>query len=282
MNKVLHNLEKFCCPLCKGILSLANNTINCKNCNAAFYFHNNTLMLYEKNITQAVTDSYDKLKFLFKKWPKLYNLLVQIISPVYVSRHIKKFLHNNCSLGTFVCNLGSGNTTLHPDCINIDCIAYDAVDVTADIEHIPVCDEVCDGVFIVGVLEHVSNPCAVVSEIHRILKKQGWVYAFYPFMQGYHASPHDYSRLTHEGLRQLFNNFDTVTIMASGGPTSGFLWLFQEWLAMILSLGFTPLFYIWLIVLMVITFPVKFLDIVLIKHPVAYHITSGFTVIAKK
>ena len=101
-------------------------------------------------------------------------------------------------------------------------------------------------------------------------------------MQGFHAAPHDYSRRTKEGMKYLFRTFSKVSVTNGGGPTSGMLWVMQEWLAMVLSFGFKPLHTLWYLALMVLTFPIKYLDILLIKHPRAENISSGFWVVAQK
>jgi len=257
------------------------NAFECRACNQKYALHNNALFIVSGS-TDKVINPLDKIKLLLKPFSRLYALLIKIVSPVYVGKTLSSFVKHNIFEGRLYLNLGSGNMRLHQDIINVDFIHYPNVDLVADISSIPLVNECCDGVYIIGVLEHVENPCTVIDEVHRLLKPGGFVYSFFPFMQGYHASPHDYFRTTHEGVKTLFKDFNDITIVLAGGPTSGFLWVLQEWLAMILSLGIRPLYYFWLIVLMCMTFPIKFIDIILLHHPMAANITSGFTIVAKK
>jgi SAM-dependent methyltransferase len=269
------------CFTCQSRMKKESSAFVCSACKVRYEYNGENLHVVS-GTKDKVLDPLDKIKLVLKPFSGLYSFLIKTISPVFVDSSLKKFIAAHVRPTGIFLNLGSGNMRLHNDIINVDFIDYPNVDIVADISNIPLDDECCDGIFIVGVLEHVENPCTVIAQIYRLLKKGGFVYAFFPFMQGYHASPHDYFRTTHEGAKTLFNNFSNVSIQLAGGPTSGFLWVFQEWLAMILSLGIQPLYYIWYIILMVFTFPLKFLDLLLVHHPKAKHITSGFTIIAKK
>lgn len=269
------------CMQCRRQMNVTGTAFHCEACNTTYPIQNDTLFVVSGS-TEKVKDPLDKIKLLLKPCSRLYSLVIKIISPVYVDGSLTTFIQHNVESRKLYLNLGSGNFRIHPAIVNVDFIAYPNVDVCANIASIPLADECCDGIFIIGVLEHVPDPCAVIAEMHRLLKKDGFVYAFFPFIQGYHASPHDYFRTTRQGIQTLFASFQGIEIKNTGGPTSGFLWIFQEWLAMLLSFGIKPLYYFWYIVLMCITFPLKFLDIVLIHHPMSDHITSGFTLRAKK
>lgn len=269
------------CVQCKTKMELTGYSFLCSVCNKTYTIHNNTLIVVSGS-ADKVKDPLDKIKLYFKHFSTLYNVLITLISPVYVDGSFKKFITRHVRSDKLYLNLGSGNTRIHPVVVNVDFIAYPKVDVSADITSVPLMDESCDGIFIMGVLEHVPDPSAVICEIYRLLKKDGFVYAFFPFMQGYHASPHDYFRTTHQGIQTLFSSFAHIEVKNAGGPTSGFLWIFQEWLAILLSFGIKPLYYFLYLFFMCITFPLKFLDILLIHHPMAHHITSGFILIAKK
>jgi ubiquinone/menaquinone biosynthesis C-methylase UbiE len=67
------------------------------------------------------------------------------------------------------------------------------VDIVCDIENLPFKNNSIDVVFNIAVLEHVKNPENVVGEIFRILKADGIVVSFFPFIQAFHASPYDFS-----------------------------------------------------------------------------------------
>lgn len=78
-----------------------------------------------------------------------------------------------------------------------------ATDIVASAESIPVADESFDVVLLTQVLEHVPEPPAVVSELHRILRAGGRLYLTAPLVWELHELPHDYYRYTAPGLRHL-------------------------------------------------------------------------------
>ena len=227
------------------------------------------------------------LKSTLKKNAWLYQLLIDIFSPVllfYTNRQIKKFLKDNLKAGgnSIALNIGSGNSFISKEVQNIDIFPYDNVDIVCDIEQLPFKDNSVDLILNIAVLEHVPNPDKVVKEIHRVLKKKGKVFSLFPFIQGFHASPHDYSRRTINGMKVLYDDFNILSVKSSGGPTSGFLWIAQEWVALLLSFGIKPLYKVLHLILMLLTFPIKFLDLLLVFHPMASNISTSFTMIAEK
>lgn len=229
----------------------------------------------------------NKIKSALKKNARFYQFLINVFSPVllfYTNRQIKQFLKDNLKSdsSTVALNIGSGNSFISDKVQNIDIFPYDNVNIVCDIENLPFQDNSVDIILNIAVLEHVPNPEKVVNEIHRVLKKGGKVFSLFPFIQGFHASPHDYTRRTVNGMKVLYKDFDIVSVKSSGGPTSGFLWITQEWLAIILSFGIKPLYKFIHLILMLLTFPIKYLDLLLIFHPAASNISTSFTLIGEK
>lgn len=93
-----------------------------------------------------------------------------------------------------------------------------------DGHQIPLKDGSCDAVIAQGVLEHVIEAEQVVSEIHRVLKPNGIVYADTPFMQPGHYAPYDFRRYTAIGHRCLFRKFSMIDEGMSIGPAAAALW----------------------------------------------------------
>ncbi len=180
-----------------------------------------------------------------------------------------------------VCDLGAGTASYDDRIACIDGYGYETVHLVADLGALPIADASLDGVISQAVLEHVPEPAKHVAEMWRVLKPGGRLLCFFPFMQGFHASPHDYSRVTRPGLRQLFSRFEIEEVFVAGGPTSGLVWTLQEWLAIAGSFGSERL-YRALVPLTWVLSPLKYLDAVLIHHPAAHVIASGFTVVATK
>ena len=103
-----------------------------------------------------------------------------------------------------ILDLGSGLDRRTPNTINLEIEATPNVDVLGDGHRLPFKDAVFDAVISEAVLEHVKDPNRVVSEMHRVLKPGGYVCAAVPFLQGFHASPHDYQRYTVPGWFTFF------------------------------------------------------------------------------
>jgi SAM-dependent methyltransferase len=213
-----------------------------------------------------------------------YQWAIDQISPVYtgyLGRRIKRFLQSYDLARQHVADLGSGPLRHDPQVICCDGMNYDNVNLVTDLEHLPIRKESLDGVISVAVLEHVTNPPAHVAEMLRVLKPGGRVLCFIPFLQGYHASPYDYQRFTISGMRHLFRDFELVSLEPAAGPTSSLVWIFQEWLAMVLSCGIRPLYRAIMPMTYVLS-PLKYLDVLLRHHPAAANIDCGFIIEARK
>ncbi len=281
----MKNVDKniLLCPSCKTeSLIFENKQIICTHCKQNFELINNKMVFLKLNKSN-ITDFFDKIKFRLKKFSYLYELLIKLISPVCPTMNIKKLVKRYVNNDEIIAiNLGSGNSRLSDKILNIDIFLYDNVDIVCDIENLPFKENSIDIVFNIAVLEHVKNPEKVVNEINRVLKKNGIIISFFPFIQAFHASPYDFSRRTNEGMKVLYKDFDIIDLKPAGGPTSGFLWIFQEWVSILFSFSIKPLYYFINILLMILTFPIKFLDFILIHHPLAKNISSGFLFIGKK
>jgi SAM-dependent methyltransferase len=108
--------------------------------------------------------------------------------------------------------------------IGTDIYTSAVVDVVADAHQLPFQDAAFDGVWIQAVLEHVLDPSDVVSEIHRVLKPEGLVYAETPFMQQVHEGAFDFTRFSRSGHRWLFRNFAEIGSGNVGGPGQSLIW----------------------------------------------------------
>jgi hypothetical protein len=101
-------------------------------------------------------------------------------------------------------------------------------------------------------------------------------------MQPFHASPHDYQRYTLPGLIEVHKMFNKVDCGVISGPISGFLWVFQELVATILSFGNEKLRSVIYILLLLITFPIKYLDIVFNHYQNATVLASNHFFVGRK
>jgi hypothetical protein len=125
-------------------------------------------------------------------------------------------------------SIGQGMQPFYDD-ENIKVLGFDIylsplVQFIADAHQIPLADESVDCVIIQAVLEHVLEPSQVVSEIYRVLKSDGLVYAETPFLQQVHEGAYDFTRFTESGHRYLFKHFELIKSGAIDGPGTQLLW----------------------------------------------------------
>lgn len=273
----------FICPQCSSTHLINDNTsLICDSCNKRYPVINGK-PVFKVMTSSEIPDELDILKHRLKKYTKLYSFLINIISPVYSSFSPKKIISRYLTdTNSIALNLGSGNSNVSEGVLNVDMFAYENVNIVCDIEYIPFKDNSVDFIINIAVLEHVPNPEKVVSEIFRVLKPGGIVCSYFPFIVPFHASPYDFSRRTYEGMKVLFKDFKTIELVPGCGPTSGLLWVFQEWLALIFSFGIKKLHILLSLFFMILTFPLKFIDVILIRHPMASNISSGFLYIGRK
>ncbi len=67
------------------------------------------------------------------------------------------------------------------------------LDIVSDITAIPVEDGKFDAVLCTEVLEHVPNPVAALTELHRVLRKDGYLIITVPFASLTHFAPYHFS-----------------------------------------------------------------------------------------
>jgi SAM-dependent methyltransferase len=76
-------------------------------------------------------------------------------------------------------------------------------DVLYDGHRLPFADESFDTVLNIQVLEHTPEPQALLTEMSRVLKKDGLMILSVPFCFRLHEEPHDYFRYTPHGIRTM-------------------------------------------------------------------------------
>jgi SAM-dependent methyltransferase len=98
------------------------------------------------------------------------------------------------------------------------------VQFIADAHQIPLASGSVDAVLVQAVLQQVLDPGEVVSEIRRVLRNGGLVYAETPFLQQVNAGPYDFVRYTSSGHRYLFRAFEEIAAGPVAGPGTQLLW----------------------------------------------------------
>jgi SAM-dependent methyltransferase len=124
--------------------------------------------------------------------------------------------------------IGNGVEALYADprfrIVAFDVYGSPVTQFIADAHQIPLAAESIDAVVIQAVLEHVLDAQQVVSEIHRVLRDGGIVYAETPFLQQVHGGSYDFTRYTSSGHRFLFRSFDEIAAGPVAGPGTQLLW----------------------------------------------------------
>lgn len=179
-----------------------------------------------------------------------------------------------------ILDLGSGGRRLREGVISLDISYREGVDVVADALRLPFREGSFNLIVCTAVLEHVTRPETVISEIHKCCKKGGVVYVEMPFLQGYHGDPADYWRCTLPGLEELLKPFEKLETGVCCGPASAL----SMSLAMLPNTLFTsPLLRkLGLFSFGWTTFYLKYLDIFLAKAGGAHYLASAFYFLGRK
>ncbi len=221
------------------------------------------------------------LKNLLKEHPFLFDIVRWFFGALRVGLGPKEAIKG---VRGKIINLGSGSQRIRKDVINLDIHNYRNVDIVGNIYNLPFSDNEIDAIICDQVLEHLDNLPKALKEMHRVLKAGGLIYIAVPFVVGYHSSPDDYYRFTKNGLEAIMEQYGFLRLKSgiSHGPTSAFLSILNEWLALILSFGSGRLYQLWLVIFVALTFPLKFLDYLICRCDPAENIAFSFYYLGKK
>jgi len=106
------------------------------------------------------------------------------------------------------------------------------IDIWAPLEDIPREDGHFDSIVCNAVLEHVTDPERVMTELARVIKAGGFMYLSVPFMQPEHKDPIDGQRYTLDGLGALCDRhgFDVVESGPIHSVEATVGWVLTNWL----------------------------------------------------
>ena len=220
------------CPVCKSDLMKHLDGFICSNraCvharpDAAFNRINNTPVLISEACcdTAFSASAVDSLVERSGDGGRLKSLKKHIIgesktTKSNISRFLTLLANSDNTPSVLVIGsgeIGSGADELYSaeaQIVGTDVYSSPHVDYVADAHYLPFKDKTFDGVLIQAVLEHVVDPQIVVSEIYRVLKQDGLVYAETPFMQQVHEGAYDFTRFTVVGHRYLFKHFERIDV----------------------------------------------------------------------
>lgn len=174
--------------------------------------------------------------------------------------------------------LGAGDAQLNVggECkaVYSDVAAGPLTQLICDAHDVPFPDGYFDAVVAMAMLEHVVDPIRCVSEIHRVLRPEGFVYAATPFMQQVHMGRYDFTRFTHLGHRRLFRWFTEERSGVANGPAMVLAWSFDRFLSGFASTGTTRSLLRSLAHFL--AFPLRYFDRRLARLPGAYDSASAY------
>jgi len=175
----------------------------------------------------------------------------------------------NFPLGRWNLYIGGAGQSV-PGYVNLDLFAIPGVDVAADAERLPFRSAIFQRVECDAVLEHVADPSLVVSEIARVLAPGGYAHLVTPFCHPFHEYPRDFRRFTLDGLKQLAGSLEIVAEGWRTGPTATLLVISIEHTKLLLP------FRAWRMAAHFVCgwllFPLRYLDLFLLRSPYAHRI----------
>lgn len=167
--------------------------------------------------------------------------------------------------------------------LNVDIDPSVKPDIVADAHDMHmISSNTADCVLAISMLHHCRKPWRVVEELHRILKPGGVVYANIPFVFPFHTDPDDYWRVSFHGVDVLFESFEKIESGYNRGPASCMAELLPHFGGLLFSFGSKTLYGINVDVLRWGVSWIKYLDIVLAKHPSAHVMHTGTYFLGRK
>lgn len=299
MEKVdIFYLNIWTCPYCKGAIKFSSNEVICQSthCGKKFPIVSRIPVLLNEDKSVFCIDDFIRNKdTTFKKssFKKKYNIVLPSISNnLSAERNLEKFkdliFQKTNNAKPIILILGGGVITTGTQILiskDIYLIESDVsfaprTKVIIDAHSIPLADCSVDGVILQAVLEHVIDPVRVISEVHRVLKYGGLIYASTPFMQQVHFRQYDFTRFTYLGHRRLLREFTEIESGAFAGSAVALAWSIKYFLLNFsdskiirrIITAFSSLCFFWL----------KYLDFLLKNKKGIYDSASGFYFLGKK
>jgi len=179
-------------------------------------------------------------------------------------------------------SVGGGPTLIHPCLINLNIAPMPNVRVVGTAYLLPFADSSVDAVYCEAVLEHLEDPRCAVSEIFRVLKPGGQVFAATPFLQPFHGYPNHYQNFTLNGHRRLFESAGFVVISsgACNGPAFALVDLLSNFIREYVPTK--PLSRLGYYALRILGSPFALLDRFLLRSPTAHQLASSTFVHCRK
>lgn len=213
-------IESLACPRCKGNLQ----EFKCTNCDLTFpVIQDIPVLINDENSLFKIQKFVELEDTTYKASGGIKRFVKKFIPSISINLNSRENFQEFFSLlsekkpkiliiGGAITGKGLSFENLSKEftIIESDVAFGERTNLICDAHDLPFLDETFDGVIIQAVLEHILDPVQSVAEIHRILKKDGLVFAETPFMQQVHAGRYDFMRFTQLGHRRLFRHFSEI------------------------------------------------------------------------
>lgn len=161
------------------------------------------------------------------------SLLLKIGLTKKITRaKLDKFLMKHKDAHALVLDLGCGTSAPYakyfPNRIGFDAVSGGGVDIVGDAHRLPFENDKFDVILCTEVLEHIHSPEIAISEMKRVLKRQGKLILTTRFIFPLHDVPHDYYRYTKYGLKYLFREWEVMELKAETNTIETLGVLFQR------------------------------------------------------
>ncbi|MBI5045437.1 MAG: methyltransferase domain-containing protein [Candidatus Niyogibacteria bacterium] len=280
------------CPLCQNDLHDRKDNMACEQCGMSYPIRTSAIYLAPKGdqllrqYREEARSPINRFKALIKTWPWLFDILTLAIGSVSffgqsAKTTIKKTYGNNTQ-DKIIINIGSGISRPHPAALNLDIFPFKNVDIVASATALPFKDNSVDMIISESTLEHIPDGETAIKEIMRTVKPGGMVYITIPFLMPFHASPNDYMRLTHEGLKQKFSAFEPIKIGMRGGPASALITFLMYFFALPFSLISESAYNFATYFFMVILSPLRIFDLLFFLFPKSIETATIIYFVGKK
>lgn len=276
------------CPFCKGSVKTFPDKLKCDDCNKEFKIINGKVPCFlgkDPSISRAfgaglVSDDFYS-QGLLNKLMKYGSRI--ITSEFRINKKIYDTVISSLSKDKIAIEIGSGKRRISPQFITLDIFPFESVDIISDAHSLPLKEKSVDLILLDAVLEHVKEPWRVADECCRALKSGGKILCIVPFMHHFHAYPEDYFRFTTSGIKSLFEEkLDVTEVAVYGGPSVAMVSAFSEYITLFTfsKNNFINAFVRALVLMF--TFPLKYLDCLLVRNNAATKICSTIILVAQK
>lgn len=286
------------CPACHAKLAKTDQHRKCSNCQCGVQYpvvNGVPVLINEQRSVFSFVDFVEDRATFFPRRSRIVNFIRKIAPSVSINLKARKNYERLVELllsrssqprvlviGGSIVGAGMNVFANHPslELVETDVSVGPSIELVCDAHDIPFTDQSFDGVVVQAVLEHVADPHRCVEEIHRVLKKDGVIYAETPFMQQVHGGRYDFTRFTDLGHRRLFRRFEEIERGAVCGPGMALAWSYSAFLVSFTRSRFVAKFLRGFAALT--SFFLKYFDYFLIDRPGALDGASGYYFLGQK